>query len=297
MKLTVRERRDGLQRIGGECGANSEAPGQPAGIRPEFALSLRPRRFGEADRGFHRTGLGISPYANTAAPLMLPAPLPAALRLPSGKWQGFVSAAGAVFHLLSVGLAFSATIAVCFGVGFCLLGQSGTANADPAAPHQGARAAVLMAGAAHPGEAAVDADTRLTVSGAPASSDPTAVPASPLRAEPIASAVVESTPTPPVTGRLAAEPVDPRSAALIARGDRFLRADDTISARRLYERAANADDGQAALRMGATFDQYFLSDRGLPIAVGDPAAALSWYGRAFGYDRAFGLGASQGDFR
>ncbi|HEY3912016.1 MAG TPA: hypothetical protein VGM07_19315 [Stellaceae bacterium] len=93
-------------------------------------------------------------------------------------------------------------------------------------------------------------------------------------------------PIPPVIG-----PATGRGpAALIARGDGFLGAGDIASARRLYEQAANAGDAEGALRMGATFDLHFLRGRGLPIAAGDPANALSWYGRAFG------LGLDHGQF-
>jgi hypothetical protein len=40
---------------------------------------------------------------------------------------------------------------------------------------------------------------------------------------------------------------------LVARGDAFLHTGDVASARLFYEHAASAGDGQAALRMGATF--------------------------------------------
>jgi tetratricopeptide (TPR) repeat protein len=63
-------------------------------------------------------------------------------------------------------------------------------------------------------------------------------------------------------------------AMLLARGDTFLRRGDVASARAFYERAADAGGGQAALRMGATFDPAFLGVRG------DPAEARRWYQRA-----------------
>jgi class 3 adenylate cyclase len=69
-------------------------------------------------------------------------------------------------------------------------------------------------------------------------------------------------------------------AQLVGRGDTFLHAGDIASARLFYERAAGAGDGQAALRMGATFDPAFL-DRAAPRAArGDPAEARVWYERA-----------------
>ncbi len=69
-------------------------------------------------------------------------------------------------------------------------------------------------------------------------------------------------------------------AALVARGDAFLSAADIVSARLFYERAANAGDSAAALRLGATFDPDFLGRVGVRGNPGDPAQAASWYRRA-----------------
>ncbi len=66
---------------------------------------------------------------------------------------------------------------------------------------------------------------------------------------------------------------------LLTRGDIFLHAGDVASARLFYERAADAGDRQAAMRMGATFDAAFLGRVGLH-ARGDQAKALSWYRHA-----------------
>jgi hypothetical protein len=74
-----------------------------------------------------------------------------------------------------------------------------------------------------------------------------------------------------------------RLADLLARGDSFLHAGDVASARLFYERAADAGDWQAAMRMGATFDPAFLSRAGVR-TVGDPAKAQSWYRHAFDLD-------------
>ena len=66
----------------------------------------------------------------------------------------------------------------------------------------------------------------------------------------------------------------------MARGDAFLRVGDIASARLFYERAADAGNGSAALRLGATFDSAFLSRAGVRGMPGDPARAASWYRRA-----------------
>jgi hypothetical protein len=69
-------------------------------------------------------------------------------------------------------------------------------------------------------------------------------------------------------------------AALAARGDALLSTGDIVSARLLYERAADAGDGGAALRLGATFDPGFLSQTGIRGTLSDPAQASSWFRRA-----------------
>jgi len=67
---------------------------------------------------------------------------------------------------------------------------------------------------------------------------------------------------------------------LLAHGDALLRTGDIASARLFYERAADAGDGRAALRLGATFDPAFLGLAGLRNVQGDAAEARSWYSRA-----------------
>jgi hypothetical protein len=94
------------------------------------------------------------------------------------------------------------------------------------------------------------------------------------------AATTPQAPPPPVQSpagqRLSATEV----AALVARGDAFLSAGDIASARLFYERAADAGDSAAALRLGATFDPNFLGRVGIRGNPGDPAQAASWYRRA-----------------
>jgi hypothetical protein len=55
---------------------------------------------------------------------------------------------------------------------------------------------------------------------------------------------------------------------------------NVASARLFYERAANAGEARAALRVGATFDPAFLGPDALRGVRSDPAEASYWYRRA-----------------
>jgi hypothetical protein len=116
-----------------------------------------------------------------------------------------------------------------------------------------------------------------------------AVPApAPLRPEQmpqpsasVAPPAAEPQAPPPSVQSPAGQQLSPTEiAALVARGDAFLSAADIASARLFYERAANAGDSAAALRLGATFDPDFLGRVGVRGNPGDPAQAASWYRRA-----------------
>ena len=66
---------------------------------------------------------------------------------------------------------------------------------------------------------------------------------------------------------------------LLNRGDALFGAGDLASARLFYQRAAEAGNGQAALRLGNTYDPAFLERAQLRVH-GDRALALVWYQRA-----------------
>jgi TPR repeat protein len=68
--------------------------------------------------------------------------------------------------------------------------------------------------------------------------------------------------------------------SLIARGDALLSRGDFISARLFYERAADAGEGQAALRMGESYDPAFLARSRVAGFRGDALLAARWYLRA-----------------
>jgi TPR repeat protein len=72
----------------------------------------------------------------------------------------------------------------------------------------------------------------------------------------------------------------PEIAVLLTSGDKSFSSGDVASARLYYGRAVNAGDGQAALRLGETFDPVFLEHAHLRNVRGDLPAALSWYRRA-----------------
>lgn len=211
-------------------------------------------------------GLTRLPSLYAAAPpeRLLPALLPAAPTPPLAGLRAAAPLAGIVTHMLLVLLAVGVTIGVFFSVGFGALRQAVIAT-DTVTSSDAGRSVM-----APPTEG-----IRL--------SPPTGLALPPPSGSGL-SASLDQGPAPAGAGAQ-------RPAVLIARGDAFLRTGDIAAARRLYEQAARIGDSQAALRMGATFDRHFLIGHGLPMAAGDPAAALAWYGRALG------LGAGPGAIR
>ena len=115
---------------------------------------------------------------------------------------------------------------------------------------------------------------------------PAAEPPAPAAANPSRSEQGPSTETPhSKLGPLAVESTkselsDLEIAALVARGDFFVSMRDFASARLFYTRAAEAGDGSAALRMGATFDPAFLDRAGIRTEPANRGEAVSWYRRA-----------------
>jgi hypothetical protein len=122
---------------------------------------------------------------------------------------------------------------------------------------------------AAPGHTAPEAEAPLSVASPPPAQEQATPPAS--------SDTTSPPPTqPPPNRRLSAAEI----AALVTRGDAFLNTGDIISARLFYERAADGEDGDAALRLAVTFDPGFLSQTGARGALSDRTRALSWYRRA-----------------
>ena len=83
-------------------------------------------------------------------------------------------------------------------------------------------------------------------------------------------------------------PLDPEKiATLIKVGEDFLQHGDVAAARTVLERAATAGNAHAALELGMTFDQAFLTQWGVLGFAPDLAQARKWY------DRAIKLGSIQ----
>jgi TPR repeat protein len=60
----------------------------------------------------------------------------------------------------------------------------------------------------------------------------------------------------------------------------FISSGDVVTARVLFQRAAEAGDAKAALSMGATFDPALLAKMGVRGIAPDVARARSWYEKA-----------------
>jgi hypothetical protein len=133
------------------------------------------------------------------------------------------------------------------------------------------RRATLPPAVAVPGQTARAPDAPPSVA-SPAPAEERAMP-------PITS---PATSRPPTQSLLNQHTSSAEIAALVTRGNAFLSAGDIVSARLFYERAADGGDGDAALRLGATFDPGFLSQTGVRGSPSDPAQASSWYRRALG---------------
>jgi hypothetical protein len=132
---------------------------------------------------------------------------------------------------------------------------------------------------------AAEATSPIPSTGQPAQVPQPILPsATPNPAQPVRAQEPSSPQTPPqATAPIASSPSEESPAeiaALVARGDSFLGARDIASARLFYERAADAGDGFAALRLGATFDPAFLDSAGIHSIRADPEQAASWYSRA-----------------
>ena len=75
--------------------------------------------------------------------------------------------------------------------------------------------------------------------------------------------------------------IDPDElAALLKRAKSLLAIGDITSARLLLERAADAQEAEAALMLAGTYDPQVLGSQDLRSVTPDPAAARLWYQKA-----------------
>ena len=265
-----------------------------AGIATDTAPDHRRRWDGDSGEAI---GAVRGPVARTD--LVKAQMLPAAARaIVAVSPAGHASSTGVFLHLVSITLVAAATAGVFFGVAFSLLHEPASAMVEqwPVAGRVGGEGSGAPGGPPHGSVAvpgAVHAVSAAATSAAPAAALAAHSVTAPTAQHPVRS-VAGAAPKTAATassepgGKSPAAPPlpDRQLAELLARGDVFLQAGDIASARLFYERAADAGDGQAALRVGATFDPTFLASIGLRNLPGDPAKAVFWYRRALG------LGAS-----
>lgn len=120
-------------------------------------------------------------------------------------------------------------------------------------------------------EPAVREPTREMAALAPAAAPVAAVPAAPVVREP-APAPREAAPV---------RRIDPDElAVLLKRAKGLLAIGDITSARLLLERAADAQEPEAALMLAGTYDPQVLGNQDLRSVTPDPEAARAWYQKA-----------------
>jgi len=231
---------------------------------------------------------------------------------PAGRDDVVRMPLGAIIYPISIALVAAATVSVFFGLGFCLMIQHRAAGAYGEAQAASAETTPIPAGAtrppvtpatALPAAAAATSSARNTgeVRGrAPvfAASGPPAVvgaASSGIADRASGSAVAALAQMAPPDTAAAQQAARPSAAppavaqgssphlsaaeigALLAHGNAAFRKGDIAAARLLFQRAADAGDGRAALGMGATYDPAFLRLSPLRILYGDPAEARAWY--------------------
>jgi TPR repeat protein len=67
---------------------------------------------------------------------------------------------------------------------------------------------------------------------------------------------------------------------LITQGEQLVAAGDLVTARVVFQRAAEADDASAAMALAATYDPAMVAKLGVVGLSGDIEKARSWYQKA-----------------
>jgi hypothetical protein len=85
----------------------------------------------------------------------------------------------------------------------------------------------------------------------------------------------------PAPASQAVRVLDPEEIKLlITQGEQFVAAGDLVTARVVFQRAAEADDASAAMALAATYDPAMLAKLGVVGVSGDIEKARSWYQKA-----------------
>jgi hypothetical protein len=158
---------------------------------------------------------------------------------------------------------------------FVTVPENGSLSGE-AAPSGGdvARSAAPTSGSSPEEPAGSDAEPA-AVAGASAAG-PEQQTAAPVVAAPAAETVPAPAEVPSPPPRLSAAEI----AQMVERGDRFFAQLDIASARLFYERAAEAGDAGAALKLAKTYDPVSLYSARLNGTRGDADRAAYWYRRA-----------------
>lgn len=151
----------------------------------------------------------------------------------------------------------------------------------PAEPVVAPAAAVAVA---RPAEAALASPSREEISAAYQS----AVKGGQVAAvAPVAAAPAQAAPAPVQAAPVQAAPaqtarrMDPDEVAgLLKRAKSLLAIGDFVSARLLLERAADAQEAEAALMLGTTYDPVVVGNQDMRSITPDPAMARHWYQKA-----------------
>jgi TPR repeat protein len=101
----------------------------------------------------------------------------------------------------------------------------------------------------------------------------------PTLAPPVAVAPAVVAPPPPPAPHI--EKIDPATlAGMMSRAKSLMAIGDITSARLLLQRAAEAQDADAAFMLGQTYDPAVLGSQDIRSITPDPAIARNWYQKA-----------------